>query len=156
MISLAKSEIEGVTVELTVEETIGSELGGFPNLLIGNVNIESVMVQEVDTLAVIKAILTSETASDFEHKIKGCWRSGKIATILKSFVALNYECDRNLIVENTISNGVWLKEIHKADDIFCDEDSTPWERTKAMARIYDCRRRLTFVPMSDELREVLE
>ena len=155
MISLAKNQIEGITVELTVEETVGSQLGGYPTLLIGDVNIESIMVQEVDTLAVIKAIVTSETAFEFESKIKGCWRAKKMATTLKSFIALNHEVDSNFIVENTISNGVWLKEIHKADDIFCDEDSTPWERTKAMARIYDCRRHLTFVPMPNDLKEMI-
>ena len=155
MIELARNVIENITVQLTVEETVGSQLGGYPTLLIGDVNIESVMVQEVDTLAVIKAIVTSETATDFEYKIKGCWRANKMATILKSFIALNDEIDPNFMVENTISNGVWLEELHKADDIFCDEDSTPWERTKAMARIYDCRRHLTFVPVPKEIKEML-
>jgi len=156
MISLVKSEIEGITVELTVEETIGSQLGGYPTLLIGNVNIETVMIAEVDTLAIIKAIAASETAFEFESKVKDCWNAEKISTILKSFITLNYEVDRTMMVENTLSNSVWLDRLHKADDIFCDEDSTPWQRTVALAEIYDCRSHLTYVPMPDELRELIE
>ena len=156
MISLIKSQIDGVTVELTVEETIGSKLGGMPILLIGDVNIESVMVQEVDTLAVIKAIATSETVEDFEWKTKDCWNAKKFATILKAFVALDDVPDHSLMVENTFRNGGILKLIHKQDDIVCDDESTPWERTVALAKIYDYRRALTFVPLPDELRGVLD
>ena len=156
MISLIKSQIDNVTVELTVEETIGSQLGGYPTLLIGDVNIESCMVAEVDTLAVIKAIATSETVEDFEWKTKDCWNAKKFATILKAFVALDYTPDHSMMVEDTMSNSVWLKAIHKEDDIFCDDESTPWERTVALAKIYDYRKHLTFVPMPDELRGVLD
>ena len=154
MISLIKSQIDNVTVELTVEETIGSQLGGYPTLLIGDVNIESCMVAEVDTLAVIKAIATSETVDEFQSKTEDCWNAKKFATILKAFVALDDVPDHSLMVENTFRNGGILKLIHKQDDIVCDDKSTPWQRTQALAKIYDYRRALTFVPMPDELRGV--
>lgn len=140
---------------MTVEETIGSKLSGYPTLLIGNINVESCMVAEVDTLAIIKAIATSETAFDFEWKTRDCWNGEKFAIILKSFVETEREIDKDLILENTVPNGIWLEQIHKMDDIICDEDSTPWERTKALAKIYDYRRHLTYVPMTEEIKEIL-
>lgn len=155
MITLAKNQIENVTVELTVEETIGSKLGGYPILKIGDVLIESTMVQEVDTLAIIKAIVTSETVADFEEKVADTWNAYKMVTILKAFALECQETDKTMIVENTIANGLWLDRIRKADDIVCDEEASPWDKTMAMARIYNYRKHLTFVPMSDELKEAL-
>ena len=130
MISIIKSEIEGVTVEMTVEETIGSKLGGYPTLLIGNINIESCMVAEVDTLAIIKAIATSETAFDFEWKTRDCWNGEKFAIILKSFVETEREINKDLILENTVPNGFWLRKIHEMDDIICDKTPHLWKEQK--------------------------
>lgn len=62
MMSMIKSTIEGIPVEMTVEETIGSTMGGYPTLYIG---LQSIMVKEVDTLEVYKAVATSGTVEEF-------------------------------------------------------------------------------------------
>lgn len=68
MISIIKGEINGITVELTVEE---SNLGfrGYPNLLIGECPIQSIKIHECDTLQVIKAIANSSTVEEFKEWI---------------------------------------------------------------------------------------
>lgn len=151
MISLVKNQIDGVTVELTVEETIGSQLGGYPTLLIGNVNIESLMVAEVDTLAVIKAIATSESVYDFEWKTKDCWNSKKMAVVLKATAEMDREVNPKMMIENTGPNSVWLNAIHRQEEIFESDESTPWEKTIALSKIYDYRQKMTYVPMPKEL-----
>lgn len=156
MITLAKSKIENVTVEMTVEEKIGSRMGGYPMIHFGDVQIESAMVQEVDTLTFIKSIITSETVDEFSDKISECWGADNIVIMLKAYAL---ECsprfDDGMIVENSFYNGKVLNLIRHYDDIVCAEESTPWERTKASAKIYDLKRKLHFVPMSDELKEAL-
>ena len=156
MISIAKSQIENVTVELVVEETIGDRLGGYPTLMFGDVLIESMMVESVDTLALIKAIVSSETVDEFEEKVQDCWRNEKMVWILKSYAL---DCsplfDKNSIVENSFYNSHILHKIHKEDDIVCDDEAKPIDKTKALARIYDLKRKLRFVPMPDEFRELL-
>lgn len=89
MITLAKSKISDVTVEMIVEETIGNEYGGYPIILFGDVNIQSKMVAEVDTLILIKAINVCDTIADFEEYLEEneVWMSHSIVTLLKSFVS---------------------------------------------------------------------
>ena len=85
MISLMKNEIEGITVELTVEESIKG-LGGYPTLLIGECPIESVMIHECDTLQVIKAIANSSTLEEFKEWIgdekTGIWKYSLIRELI--------------------------------------------------------------------------
>lgn len=143
MISLAKNQINGVTVELTVEETIGSQLGGYPIIHFGDVMIDSTMVAEVDTLQVIKAIVTSETVEEFSKGIEDCHNSSKMVILLKSW------CELPDIrkVANTPHNDSINQLIEKECEILqgnLDEFSY-WEKTMAQARVYDLSQQLELI-----------
>lgn len=145
MISLAKTIIEGTTVELTVEESIGSELGGYPILLIGNINIDSVMVAEVDTLAVIKAVTTSTTVEEFSQKICDVWNYEKIIIILKAC------CCTDIIDSDKMADTEHNKSIVDLIVEQCEilqgglDEYSPWEKTVAESRIYDLNQKLDVI-----------
>lgn len=144
MISLAKTQIENVTLELVVEETIGSRLGGYPTLLIGDVCIESIMVQEVDTLQFIKALHTSESIKELSQNLQNVWNYDKFIVTIKSF-AFNMMSNRGLIVES-VHNDQIIKEIETIVAVMDESDDiSPMTRTLAESRLYDLHQKLDVI-----------
>ena len=135
---MIKSEIDGVAVEMTVEETIGSELGGYPILWIG---LKKCMVAEPDTLEVYKAVATSGTVEEFCERVNGCWSGQKYSYTIKA-CALEH-LDGHGIIEDTEHNDQILNEIHRLDKIFrklsVDDE---YNRLTILAKVYDLQKEL--------------
>ena len=88
MISLVKNEIQGVTTEVVIDET--------PIILIGDVNIESIRIRDIDTVPLVKAVAESETVEEFCDKILETYigNAVEIVIAIKSLAlqALNVNC----------------------------------------------------------------
>lgn len=141
MMTLAKTKIENVTVELTVEETIGSGFGGYPTIHFGSFLKTSNMVQEVNTLAVIKAIATSETVEDFSKATQDCWNHEIMVKQLKAH-ALDASDVENGIIKNCEYNLDILENIHRQQRILRSKDCSDEDDLNSRARIYDLRKQL--------------
>ena len=76
MLCLIKREIEGVKVELNVDETLPDKvMGGQPFLTVGR---KTNMVFAVDCLKVIKAIAVSESLTELADNIVDVWNEDSI------------------------------------------------------------------------------
>ena len=142
MIELARNSISGVTVQLTVEETIQG-IGGYPVIRFGNVLIESKMVQEVDTLQFIKAIAASKTVEEFCDKIKGVWCYDEYVILIKSY-ALDCMTGGGIIDENEHNEKI-IEQIDHYGELLKDNTLSPKSQTLARARIYDLHQQLEMI-----------
>lgn len=138
MISLMKNEIDGVTVELTVEETIGSQLGGYPMIMFGDINIQSTMVAEVDTLAVIKAIATSKTVGEFSRATEDCYNHNNMVIMLKSFAL--YEIKDNFA--QCQYNELISEEIEELELFLRDDSILPRSKMLIESRLFDLKSKM--------------
>lgn len=86
MLDLITGNIDGVSVVLKVDESIGGDrLGGQPLLFVDG-GKEVVLIGEVDTLCVIKAIATSTTLNRFKDKVDDTWMGEKCVSAIESVI----------------------------------------------------------------------
>lgn len=85
MLCLISREIDGVKVELNVDETLSNKvMGGQPFLTVGR---ECSMVFAVDSLKVIKAIANAETLTELQKSIKDVWNEKSIQNLIQKYNA---------------------------------------------------------------------
>ena len=148
MIELARNKISNVTVTLTVEENIGSQLGGYPILTVGDVLCQSKMVAEVDTLAVIKAIHTCKTAGEFADYLEkeDIYNAEFIGNLVKSFAFESIcqgDVDGGVIVESEYNNHL-VKQIDVLANLIKDGCS-PKTEMMARAKMFDLHQKLEVI-----------
>lgn len=90
MISIVKNHIDGVKVELIVDEEKSSNtVGGQPVLHITDKTQpynRVCLVYDVDTLTVLKAVSTSNTLNEFKDKVKDTWTGKNLISELASAI----------------------------------------------------------------------
>ena len=139
MMSMIKSTIEGIPVEMTVEETIGSTMGGYPTLHIG---LQDVMVKEVDVLEVYKAVATSGTVEEFCERVTGTWEAWKYQCAIK---ACALESMGGGIIADCVFNDKILKEIDRICE-YLDDPSVPRSlELQCLGKLYDLHKQLKVI-----------
>lgn len=141
MITMIENKIDNITVSMTVEETIGSTLGGYPTLHIG---LETAMVQEADTLEVYKAIATSRTVEEFCERIQGTWNAWIYECTIKACALDGAKIDWGILAESEANNQI-LNEIDRLIGLIDDPSISKGNELKCMGKIYDLHKELELI-----------